>query len=187
MQGHTKRHLPDQRSITEFKGLLFALWIAIDLVAMVLAISLSDGRFVQLGLMWVVATIFLALGTMHCGFLCIAENSRLLVFKRNAKNLLSMSRIARVPNRSHRIFAGSLLGTALLAAAPLVYSTLPVEPIVAGSLADSATPEVVTKCSEIASLEQKLFRADDKTVLADCLIQYGQMHTTARGNEMTRE
>lgn len=184
MQGHTKPYPTDQKSPTGFKTVLFALWTVIDVIAIALASSFSDGR---LGPLWVITSVFLIAGTLHSASLCLSEKFSLSSLKGNLKGIFSMLRIAHFKNGSHRIVAGGLLGAALLATAPLVYSTLPVEPEIVATQPPSANPEVTIKCSEIAGLEQKLFRTDEKTVLSECLIQYGQMGTTARSNAITKK
>ncbi|RZI42227.1 hypothetical protein EGT07_13475 [Herbaspirillum sp. HC18] len=44
-----------------------------------------------------------------------------------------------------------------------------------------ATPEIASKCAEIASLERKLFQSDEQFVLAQCLIQYDKQYAAMSG------
>jgi hypothetical protein len=92
----------------------------------------------------------------------------------NIKKHLAASTVAPTVQKSRAFIVSGLIGASLLVTAPVVYSTLLKDGGESINHIDPDMAVITRKCAQIASLEQKLFQSNEKNVMADCLIEYGQ-------------
>jgi hypothetical protein len=178
MRSRTTFFAPDDTALFFLKTLLLSFWVGLDLIALLIAALSAESRFMHGGLVASVVCAILSCGTGCAIYMCLFVRPRAAGSTTdstiNIKKHLAASTVAPTVQKSRAFIVSGLIGASLLVTAPVVYSTLLKDGGESINHIDPDMAVITRKCAQIASLEQKLFQSNEKNVMADCLIEYGQ-------------
>lgn len=174
---------PHEATVLFQKATLVSIWIGLDLVVL-LTISGLPSTIVERHLLLLVTVLaVLASGTVFSFLFAWITGSQ---FARTCDDSgrcpAAAAPLLRAMNEKPLHFVGAGAVAALVAIALAV-------PLVIGvalgrnsdRLAGRANLAVAQKCTEVASLEQNLFRSDERIVMTQCMLQYDKTYAALRG------
>lgn len=180
MDSRSRVRSPHETTVFFLKCLLMSFWIGATMLAILVAPPILNGGIPQNGLLWMAIFSLFGCGNVYALVTCLAKQPQ----ASNASNRPPTPKPMPQPPvkgvMPRGLIATGVVGLVLLVAAPLVYSKFAKEEDAGLKRLGPATAAVAKKCSEIASLEQKLFQSDEKTVMAECLLQYDQKYLELR-------
>ncbi|MBC7501471.1 MAG: hypothetical protein H7315_13375 [Herminiimonas sp.] len=188
----SKVRSPHDVTVFFLKSLLLSFWLGISLLAVLAMPSIATDVPLANGLPRIIAFVLLICGCAYAMGACFLVGVKTGGARNTPIRRLTESEVAVVKQKPRIIHVAGLAGMLLLLFAPAAYSTF--NRHIASTDIESApahiqpaVTEVSTKCSEIAGLERKLFQSNEKTVMAECLMQYEQKHAGFRVANMLKK
>jgi hypothetical protein len=171
---------PHETTILFLKATLVSIWVGLDLVVLFTVYGMTPSTVQRHLLLVIAAAVVLAAGTVFSLLFVWVTGS---LFGRAAPEDAAgssggraASAIEALKRKPYHLVVAGISGVILMLCivAPALSGSLSFGG--AGQLPGRANPAVVQKCSEVAQLEQSLFRSDERIVMAQCMLQYDKTY-----------
>lgn len=167
---------PHETTVFYLKTLLLSFWLGIDLVAVLIAATLSSDILAHYRVLTTSAMAILIFGTTFAAVSAWAAGSLVAVRQADVKPSRVRTRLAFLKRCSWPVIFIIIANVSILLAVGIAHFIFSSP---AGRTA-YVSPAMARKCAEVASLERQQFQANELASMAECLIQYDEKYLYLR-------
>jgi hypothetical protein len=173
---------PHETTVLFMKAALISIWIGLDLVVLLTVLGLPRSVLERHAVMLVVVATILVAGTVFSLLFAWVTGSLFARPATTARSGFAAQACHALKGKPyHLIGAGIVVVPIVLFMIAFVASGRPSARYVDAPVS-RANLAVANKCAEVASMEQSLFRSDERVVMTQCMLQYDKTYAALRSD-----